>query len=276
MQLKSLIIVILAIALVGAFALYKLNTNEEIQNGHMDETEEFEIRPGVIVGKIENGEDFILLDVRNPEEYEEIHIENSILVPVQELSQQTLNDAGIGEDSKDKEIVIYCRSGARSKQAYDIMKSLGYTNIKSVAGGMIHWQEDEYPFTESGKYDGQLSGKQQVQTQSAAQIQFDRDVHDFGVIPQSGGIVTATFTVSNTGSGNLLIGDITTSCSCTSATISSSNIGAGEEALLEVRFDPDFHEEPEGEFSRTVFIPSNDTSMPEAEVRIKVDIEENQ
>ena len=74
----------------------------------------------------------------------------------------------------------------------------------------------------------------------------------------------------------LKIGDITTSCSCTSATISSTEIMPGEEAILTLTFDPDFHEEPLDTFKRTVFIPSNDPDMPEAEVTMQVDITEGE
>ena len=115
----------------------------EYEEDHDDgEVADFEIYPGDVVKKIQNNEDVILLDVRTLEEYQETHLENSLLLPVQELSQQALNKIGLGEDMKDKEIIIYCRSGNRSKTAYDIMDSLGYTNIKSVSGGMVHWEED--------------------------------------------------------------------------------------------------------------------------------------
>ena len=193
---------------------------------------------------------------------------------MQELSQESLAGIGLGEDAKNKEIIIYCRSGARSKTAYDIMKSLGYTNIKSVSGGMIHWEEDKYPFTEKGAYIGTVSGNKKEQTAEGPRAVLDRAFHDFGIIPQYGGAVTTAFTVRNAGTATLEIGTITTSCSCTSASISSASILPGKSAELSVRFDPNFHGEPLDVFKRTVFIPTNDPAKPEVEAVIQVDIDE--
>jgi len=220
---------------------------------------------------------FILLDVRTPEEYAEIHLENALLLPVQELSQESLASIGLGADMKDKEIIIYCRSGSRSQTAYNIMESLGYTNIKSVAGGMIHWEEDRYPLTESGEYTGSTlstTANDEVTAATGPKIVIDRKLHDFGAIPQYGGTVQTNFTITNSGTEVLEIGQITTSCSCTSATIEDSEIQPGENTILTVVFDPDFHEEPLDVFKRTVFIPTNDTNHPEAEVSVQVDIQE--
>ncbi|PJE74136.1 MAG: hypothetical protein COV02_00110 [Candidatus Terrybacteria bacterium CG10_big_fil_rev_8_21_14_0_10_41_10] len=240
---------------------------------HMDNLETYEISPSNIANKIKNKENIILLDVRTSAEYEESHLQNAILLPVQNLNEKTLAEVGLGEEAKNKEIIIYCRSGARSKTAYDIMSSLGYANIKSMAGGMVHWLEDGHPFTEVGIPD---DGKYEndVAVSFGSKISFDRTFHDFGLVPQYGGSVEAKFKVRNDGVKTLEIGKITTSCSCTSASISSSAIAPAESAELIIRFDPNLHEEPEDVFKRTVFIPTNDPDKPEAEIMIQVDIEE--
>lgn len=245
-------------------------------NNHNDgPVASYEIYPSDVADKISRGEDIILLDVRTPEEYDEIHLENALLLAVGELSAKTLEGIGLGENAKDKEIIIYCRSGARSKQAYDVMNSLGYTNIKSVAGGMVHWQEDNYPYTETGKYDGSISKDIEV-NEPGARITFDRSVHDFGDVPQSRGILETTFEVRNEGKSTLEIGELSTSCGCTTAEISNKNIRPNDTATLTVYFDPNFHEEPAGKLTRTVFIPTNDLKKPEAEVKIMVDILEGE
>ena len=248
-----------------------------------EERADFEIAPGAVADKIARGENFILLDVRRPEEYEVLHLKGARLLPVEELSAASLAKIGLGEDMKDKEIIVYCRSGIRSKTAYEIMASLGYTNVKSIAGGMIHWQEDNQPFLERGPAADTARAKTPAAEASrdaaslgSPRISFDRTFHDFGVVPQTGGVVQTTFTVQNTGSGILEIGDITTSCSCTSATISTTSIPEGASATLTVFFDPDFHKEPTEVFRRTVFIPTNDPQTPEAEVSIQVDIAEKE
>ncbi len=244
--------------------------------GHNDDVvEDYEISPGNAVKRMQSGEDVIVLDVRTLEEYKEIHLKNALLLPVQELSAKSLNKIGLGEDAKDKEIIIYYRSGTQSQVAYNIMKSLGYTNIKSVAGGMIHWEESGYPLTETGVYTGPSASNNTTNTEDnkdGARISFNRTFYDFGAIPQYGGIVKTDFTITNGGTEVLEIGEITTSCSCTSATISDRSIEPGNEATLTVIFDPDFHAEPLDVFKRTVFIPNNDSNTPEAEVSVQMDI----
>lgn len=290
MNNQNTVLIVLTVLILGAIVFYATTDrwhmswdeademHDEMMGHHDDdEVEPYEIYPGDVAEMMENGKDIVLLDVRTPEEYEEIHLKGATLLPVQQLSQQSLNEIGLGEDMKDKEIYLYCRSGSRSQTAYNIMESLGYTNIKSVAGGMIHWEEDNYPFIESGTYRGGMMMSEDDMMTGASEsphITFDRTAHDFGVIPQFGGTVEADFVVTNNGEATLEIGDITTSCSCTSATIANSSIKPGKSTILTVIFDPDFHEEPLDVFKRTVFIPTNDPQNPEAEVSITVDIAE--
>jgi len=282
---KNDITIIIAFVFIIGFG-YLLTANNNMMNEwsfmggehHEDDrVKSHEIYPGDVAEKIKNNENIILLDVRTPEEYEEIHIKGALLLPVQEMSQQSLSSIGLGEDSKNKEIILYCHSGARSKTAYDIMTSLGYTNIKSSAGGMVHWEEDNYPFTETGAYTKTPTTIKEGGTkvlENGPRITLDQTFHDFGLIPQYGGVVEKTFIVENKGTKTLAIGDLTTSCSCTSAKISNKEIEVGGQATLTVIFDPDFHGEPVGVFKRTVFIPTNDPTNPEAEVVVQVDINE--
>ncbi|RMF55126.1 DUF1573 domain-containing protein, partial [Candidatus Woesearchaeota archaeon] len=88
--------------------------------------------------------------------------------------------------------------------------------------------------------------------------------------------VNTTFKVMNTGNSTLEISSISTSCGCTTAEMDELVIEPGESATLTVFFDPDFHEEPKGRFSRTVFLETNDPENPEAEVKIWVDILEGE
>lgn len=80
-------------------------------------------------------DNIILLDVRTKEEYSQIHIPNSILIPVEVLK----NEAEDKLKDKDSEILIYCRSGRRSIIAAEILVELGYTNVYDI-GGIIDWQ----------------------------------------------------------------------------------------------------------------------------------------
>ena len=83
---------------------------------------------------MDSGEDCIILDVREQDEYNEGHIPGAILNPYTEIE----NKADEMLPDKDKLILVYCRSGRRSKIAAQSLADLGYTNIKEF-GGIIDW-----------------------------------------------------------------------------------------------------------------------------------------
>ena len=83
---------------------------------------------------MDNEDGYIILDVREQEEYDQGHIPGAILIPNGQISQQAeqiLTD-------KNQLILVYCRSGRRSKLAADELVKLGYTNIKEF-GGILDW-----------------------------------------------------------------------------------------------------------------------------------------
>jgi rhodanese-related sulfurtransferase len=85
-----------------------------------------------IMGK-ENG--YIILDVRRPDEFSTGHIPNAINVP-----NESIDTAEIPElPDKDQLILVYCRSGRRSKEAAEKLVALGYTNIVEF-GGILDWK----------------------------------------------------------------------------------------------------------------------------------------
>lgn len=96
--------------------------------------------------------------------------------------------------------------------------------------------------------------------------------YDFGKITKKNGNVHTDFVIRNTGTEALAIGDIVTSCGCTSATITEKTIAPGKSATLTAIFDPNFHEEPQGRFSRSIFVPTNDPNTPELEFIIYMEI----
>ena len=78
---------------------------------------------------------YIILDVRTPDEYKEGHIKNAKLLPLQNIPQD------IDKVLKDKNqlILVYCRSGNRSKQAAAKLVEAGFKNVKEF-GGIIEWK----------------------------------------------------------------------------------------------------------------------------------------
>ena len=79
----------------------------------------------------------IILDVREQEEYDAGHIPGAILIPYTQMGEKA-NDM---LPDKDQLILVYCRSGRRSKIAAEALVELGYTNIKEF-GGIIDWPYD--------------------------------------------------------------------------------------------------------------------------------------
>lgn len=86
--------------------------------------------------KIESGEKFIFLDVREPAEYNEFNI-GATLRPLGMIEQTAQEFA----EHKNEEIVVHCRSGARSGAAKDYLTAQGYTNVRNVLGGILAWQD---------------------------------------------------------------------------------------------------------------------------------------
>jgi len=83
---------------------------------------------------MDSQENYIILDTRTQEEYEENRIPGAILIPHDEITEKA--EAKLPD--KDQLILVYCRSGRRSKLAAEALVKLGYTNIKEF-GGIIDW-----------------------------------------------------------------------------------------------------------------------------------------
>ena len=81
------------------------------------------------VQEYKNAAGAVLLDVRSPQEYREGHIPGSQNVPLQQLDK-------VEEvtENKDTVLYVYCRSGARSRQAVSLLRAMGYTNVHNIGG----------------------------------------------------------------------------------------------------------------------------------------------
>lgn len=108
---------------------------------------------------------------------------------------------------------------------------------------------------------------------SPASITFNEQEFDFGVIKQSGGKVSHEFTLTNSRGTDLKILSTPTSCSCTEATADKTVLKSGESGKLNVIFNPNLHEEPEGRFYKTVAILTEPAISPPPEVKIWVQID---
>jgi rhodanese-related sulfurtransferase len=80
-----------------------------------------------------------ILDVRQPDEWNTVHIPGATLIPLDQL------EARMNEVPKDKEVVVVCRSGNRSKQGRDILMNAGFAQVTSMASGLNQWSAAGLP-----------------------------------------------------------------------------------------------------------------------------------
>ena len=123
--MKKLIILLLAVMMLTACGQDKENGQGAVfVNIKAEEAKQI----------MDSQEGYIILDVRTQEEYDEGHIPGAIQISHEEIetrAEQVLTD-------KDQLILVYCRSGRRSKIAAEALAELGYTNIREF-GGIIDW-----------------------------------------------------------------------------------------------------------------------------------------
>lgn len=86
--------------------------------------------------RIDQQEQINLVDVRQPDEHADYNI-GGILLPLGNIISMQIDEI---ENLKDKEVIVYCRSGQRSMQACLMLESMGFTNVKNLAGGMLGWE----------------------------------------------------------------------------------------------------------------------------------------
>lgn len=123
--MKKLVFLFLAVMMLTACGRYKENNQGAVYvNITAEEAKQI----------MDTEEGYIILDVREQDEYDAGHIPGAILIPytqIEEKANEMLPD-------KEQLILVYCRSGRRSKIAAEALAKLGYTNIKEF-GGIIDW-----------------------------------------------------------------------------------------------------------------------------------------
>ena len=85
-------------------------------------------------------QDFVFIDVREPYEYEEFNL-GAKLIPLGTIVNAASTELA---DDKDAEIIIHCRSGARSGQAKMVLTNMGFPNVRNVEGGVLAWQREGF------------------------------------------------------------------------------------------------------------------------------------
>lgn len=98
-----------------------------------------EIEPTEVKQKQDRGDKFILVDVREPHEYQIARIPGSILIPLGDLPKR------LNEIDPNAEIVMHCKMGGRSAKACDLLKQNGYTKVRNMKGGILAWSDKVDP-----------------------------------------------------------------------------------------------------------------------------------
>ncbi|PSL46478.1 rhodanese-related sulfurtransferase [Chitinophaga niastensis] len=87
--------------------------------------------------RIDSGEELYIVDVREPGERAEFNI-GGVHIPLGHIQAMQVDEL---EEWKEKELIVYCRSGNRSGQACMLLDTMGFTNTKNLVGGMNKWLE---------------------------------------------------------------------------------------------------------------------------------------
>jgi len=110
-----------------------------VAEGQVSEAITDEMQPRELKERLDRGEPLVIVDVREPQEYQINRIEGSTLIPLGELPQR------YEELDPNAAIVMQCRSGARSAKATGFLRSIGFKNVRNLAGGILGWIDQVDP-----------------------------------------------------------------------------------------------------------------------------------
>ncbi len=99
------------------------------------------LSPAMAVKMMNEDEDFVILDVREPSETAGGKISNAIQIPIGSLGKRISEI----EKHKDKPVLVYCRTGTRSAIACGNLNKQGFSRVYNLAGGITAWQDDHLP-----------------------------------------------------------------------------------------------------------------------------------
>ena len=136
MSKKILLLALAIITVASVFAGCTQKTgNEQTEATQVNIGTYYQIQQDEAKRIMDEESDYIIVDAREQSEYDEGHIKGAIVIPYTEIEQKA------EEMLPDKEqlILVYCRSGRRSKIAAQSLANMGYTNVKEF-GGIIDWQ----------------------------------------------------------------------------------------------------------------------------------------
>lgn len=130
-------IIFIILAAMGTLCFNGCQTNVSSGENNSEENAYMKLSAEEAKEIMDSTENYILLDVREEDEYAGGHIKDALLMPYGEITERAEN----GLPDKEQTILVYCRSGRRSAIAAQTLTELGYTNVKDF-GGIIDWTYD--------------------------------------------------------------------------------------------------------------------------------------
>jgi rhodanese-related sulfurtransferase len=115
-----------------------------------------EITPAELKAKLDAGEDFLLVDVREPAEFEHGHIDGAHLVPRGIV--EAAADPGYPKHyvplsgARNRQVVVYCATSGRSAMAAAVLQMMGYKDVLNLAGGITRWEAEGLPQVREAEY----------------------------------------------------------------------------------------------------------------------------
>lgn len=183
--------------------------------------------------------DPFVIDVHIPRQ--EPLLGTDAFIPYTEISERL---AELPQD-RNSEILVYCRSGSMSTEASQVLSEAGYTNVKNLVGGVQAWKE------------------------SHQGIELTPGTIELGTVIY-GDVARTQFTLTNRTPNAVNITRVSTSCTCTTATIEKTEIEPYASATVEVSFDPAVHKDDTdmGDVTRTIYIETDNLNFPKLDSSI--------
>ncbi|MEC4682592.1 MAG: rhodanese-like domain-containing protein [Nitrospirota bacterium] len=98
--------------------------------GSLFGNKDLQLHPTDLKGKLDKGEDLLIIDVREGWEHARVRIPNALHIPLAQLPQK------ISELDRERDIVVYCHHGVRSLQACQFLKKMGFEKVQNLHGGI--------------------------------------------------------------------------------------------------------------------------------------------
>jgi rhodanese-related sulfurtransferase len=138
-----------------------------------------ELFPWDLDEDLQAGKDTLILDVREPDEYDAMHIKDSIFAPrgILESAAEWGYDDTIPElvQARDREVVVVCRSGNRSVLAGRTLQLMGYQNVKSLKTGLRGWNDYELPLIDKDGKDVDIDEAEEFLASKVSEEQMGPD-----------------------------------------------------------------------------------------------------